>query len=72
MESKSYKKLKEHLIEIGVDPIILAHLDSLTPKIQKEITNLFKESSNDKLLFVLAIKDFDFVKQYLQNRKTVQ
>ncbi|WP_019156941.1 hypothetical protein [Robertmurraya massiliosenegalensis] len=75
MQPNSYLLLREHLIKIGIDPIIVEQLDDLDSNIQEDITMLFAEVANDDLLFILSLKlslngeDLAFVENYLNRKK---
>lgn len=66
---KSYLQLRENLLKIGIDPTIVDHLDTLDSAIQEDIAMLFTEIANDELLFVLSLRDFNFVESYINSKK---
>lgn len=69
LQPTPYLQLREHLIKIGIDKEVVKHMDSLEPQLQQEIVEIFTEVANDELLIVLALKDFDFVENYINSKK---
>jgi hypothetical protein len=67
--AKSYLQLREHLIKIGIDPIVIEHLDKMDSSMQEDIILLFTECANDELLLVLGLKDLEFAEKYINSKK---
>lgn len=61
-----YVDIREQLIKIGIHIEIVKFLDTLAPEVQEDISLLFQKMANDELLFILSLKELDFVKERIE------
>lgn len=62
-------EVREKLLQLGVDEEILDEIDSLPQKEKDGMYTAFIEIMSDELLFVLAMRKPNFVKEYMVRKR---
>ena len=65
-QPRKFIEIREQMNKLGIDKDILEHLDTLSPENQEDIALLFKAVANDELLFILSLKELDFVENRIK------